>query len=531
MWYNAIMKKILLSMLFFTAFTGIVNANTLWEYTEGNLPSIAERAVIYAEFGFTDEYRGTAEQNTILLDALQLGELGATNAISTPQAFFETSLQAGISSSAVTMTLISNLDASGAVSASSTYAFVIDEGTASQEMVVADCFQGGAKTCDNMTRGLSPITGTSSVSSLQKAHRRGASVKITDGPLLLNITRIINGIGTFPNILSYTSQPTFTDDEQIITKKYADDGVNQGAATSSPTTSGISEQATAIEVASSTQFDTDNPHYINSEQGSSTPTTGCDGTSTSGALCVLVADNDGKINQGYIDLAEDRTYSGAVTFNTATTTLNATTSISATIGSPLTKNGVDYFEPSVDGASSTVKATDGSGNLSWNTTSDLGAGFFLVASTTDDSLIDSETETTWGTGDLATIKANQLGSNGGFVVNVFVSVYSDSSGTDSGIVAIKLGSTKLCNVTLPAADSSSNPAWVKGVIFNTASTTAQASFCTVQTQDGDLAISEGTANEDTTADLVPSVTMDWSNNGAGTETLTISQVFVTMFGK
>lgn len=116
--------------------------------------------------------------------------LGASFQLPGAVAFFETSLASSISSSATSMTLVSAADAAGTALASSTYAFVIDEGTASEEMVIADC-TGTA--CTNMQRGLSVVTGTTTVAALQKSHRRGASVKITDGPVLLIINRIFRG--------------------------------------------------------------------------------------------------------------------------------------------------------------------------------------------------------------------------------------------------------------------------------------------------------------------------------------------------
>jgi hypothetical protein len=150
------------------------------------------------------------------------GVLGASNPIESPVALFDTSLASAITSSATTMTLVSALTKDGTTLASSTYSFIIDEGTASEEFVRADCT---ATACVRMERGISAITGTTTVTALQKAHRRGASVKITDAPLLLNITRIINGIGKFPNVLTYDSgisTASFTANNNIVTKAYVD---------------------------------------------------------------------------------------------------------------------------------------------------------------------------------------------------------------------------------------------------------------------------------------------------------------------
>jgi len=103
--------------------------------------------------------------------------LGASEAIPTTIAFFETTLQDAISSTATSFTLTSATDKDGTVLASSTYAFVIDEGSSNEEIVIADCT---ATACTNAVRGVSVRTGNTSVAALKKAHRRGASVKITD---------------------------------------------------------------------------------------------------------------------------------------------------------------------------------------------------------------------------------------------------------------------------------------------------------------------------------------------------------------
>ena len=133
---------------------------------------------------------------------------GASEQIPTTVAVFETSLQNSISSTDTSMTLVSAAYNGGASTlASSTYAFVIDSGTVNEEFVIADCT---GTTCTNMTRGLDHLTGTTTVTSLKKAHRRGASVKITDGPVLLIHNRLLQGVDDFEKVLSYTSGLTFT---------------------------------------------------------------------------------------------------------------------------------------------------------------------------------------------------------------------------------------------------------------------------------------------------------------------------------
>jgi hypothetical protein len=323
--------------------------------------------------------------------------LGASLTVPTVVALFQTSLASAISSSATTMTLTSATDLAGTTLASSTYAFIIDEGTASQEMVIADCT---STACINMIRGVSIITGTTTVSALQKSHRRGASVKITDGPQLMILSRIINGIGTFPNKLAYTSAPTFTSGNEIITKTYADNIANQGAATSSETVAGISELATQIEMASSTDLGSDRPIVLQAKYATSSP--GYAG------LWSVVTNNSGKIAQGFLDLTETFLF-------TASTTHTATTSISASNvnSKALILNGLAYSMPSARAASSTVLMENGSGSLSWNNT--FNQKFYLNTATGNISTSQATT-----TIFAVSVPANTLGTSNAISCRLYI---------------------------------------------------------------------------------------------------------------
>lgn len=65
-------------------------------------------------------------------------------------------------------------------------------------------------TVTGVTRGIDAVSGTTTVSSLQFAHRRGADVKITDYPVLTLLSRIMNALDSVPNILSYGTSTNFT---------------------------------------------------------------------------------------------------------------------------------------------------------------------------------------------------------------------------------------------------------------------------------------------------------------------------------
>lgn len=156
-------------------------------------------------------------------------------------AVFQTSLQASITSSANAMTLVSGTDKAG--NALTGYiCYNIDEGTSTEEFV---CGTTAGTAVSSLVRGIDPVDGDLEVTALKKAHRRGASVKITNYPSLAIISRVLNGNETFPNKISYTSHPTFTADTQIIDKKYADDLAIAGSPDATTSAKGISKMSYA----------------------------------------------------------------------------------------------------------------------------------------------------------------------------------------------------------------------------------------------------------------------------------------------
>lgn len=147
-------------------------------------------------------YNPTIEQN-----------FGASSSTPSAIALFETTLASGITSTATSFTLTSATDKDGTALASSTYGFIIDEGTSVEEMVLADCT---STACTNVTRGLSVRTGTSSVTSLKFAHRRGASIKITDGPALIFAVNALRGRQNIENQLKYDQAISVASSSQAI---------------------------------------------------------------------------------------------------------------------------------------------------------------------------------------------------------------------------------------------------------------------------------------------------------------------------
>jgi hypothetical protein len=162
-----------------------------------------------------------------------------------PVATFQTSLASGISASDTTMSLVSLTTQDGTTLEDGVvYGFTLDEGTSSQEYVIGTV-ETSNNTVISMTRGVSVITGSTSIDALKKVHRRGDSVKITDHPVLTVIARIFNGIDTIPNAIKYASGigPIVADD--LADKEYVDSVAIAGGANASTTVKGISKLSVA----------------------------------------------------------------------------------------------------------------------------------------------------------------------------------------------------------------------------------------------------------------------------------------------
>lgn len=208
---------------------------------------------------------------------------------------FVTTLASRITNTATSMTLTSATDKDGNTLASSTYGFIIDEGTSVEEFVLADC-TGTA--CTNMTRGVSVYTGTSTVSTLKYAHARGAEVKITDAPALIYATNILRGKQYIEQPILYNSHPTFSKNTEIVDKKYVDDTAFSGAGVidASSIARGVVELATTLETASSTSSGSSGVLAIPASNATSTY------NSATAGLKVVVTQNSGKIDSNFISL-------------------------------------------------------------------------------------------------------------------------------------------------------------------------------------------------------------------------------------
>jgi len=197
---------------------------------------------------------------------------------------FQTSLASKlVTTETSSMTLVSGTTKDG-VTLNGLYGFTLDEGTSNKEYLVATCVNTA---CTGLTRGISAVTGSSSVAALIKEHRRGASVKITDHPLLTILSNLMNGRDTIPYSLKY--DPSLIINSTNATNTLANiDYVNNVA------TSGVADASASIKgksKLSSAPLVATNPIALNYEEVAT----------TSGANKVVRASSTGKINNNFLD--------------------------------------------------------------------------------------------------------------------------------------------------------------------------------------------------------------------------------------
>jgi hypothetical protein len=282
-------------------------------------------------------------------------------------ALFETSLQDRITTSDTSMTLVAN-SLRGSESLSGYNCFTIDEGRSDSEFM---CGIVSSTAVTALERGLSFTTGTTSVTALKFAHRKGANVKITDYPLIQRMKAQLSGQDTIPNLLTYstTTDCTVSHSAYVICtgsylEAYANNVISGGAPTSTATLGGKVLLASQLQMASSTDLGAAAPLVLQTKYATSAPafTTG---------LYAVITRNDGKINPSFIatTTSDVYTFSGPMNFQTSTTTFTGNVSVAATAANPFKIGGLYYAWPTTAAASSSVLTANSTGGLFWLTPS------------------------------------------------------------------------------------------------------------------------------------------------------------------
>lgn len=294
-------------------------------------------------------------------------------AIPQAPALFETSLAIPQGTGDTSMTLSSATLGNGS-SLTGYYCFTVDSNTSLTEYECGTASTTNPTLITGLVRGVDPQYGTTSVASLIFSHRVGADVRVTDFPLLSQITSILGGTQALTNPIIYSGVSTSTlgsNANNLASVGYVNSTALQGAPLASTILQGLVQAATALQTAA----------------GQATGTTGAllfpqnsnFASSSSSTTLVPVTQTNGKLNQNFLDLTQGFTFTGLLT------DINATTTFIATTTKPLVLDTVPYVFPNSQGVASTTLFNDGSGNLSWGS---LPFGFLgAVNSTASSSVI------------------------------------------------------------------------------------------------------------------------------------------------
>lgn len=246
------------------------------------------------------------------------------------KALYEDNLQSKITATATTMTLVRGTDKQDR-DLSGTYGFVIDEGSTKEEFVICTAAATALTGC---TRGIDVEDGKTEVTDLKQEHRRGASVKVTNYPQLAIISRILNGDETLPNVLYYANQEigrsSSATSTAIMDKGYMDSLALSSGSTSTYSQIGHIMLGSRTQISSTTASSTTGaPLALITANSTSTP------SANIGKGYVVAVEDDGKLNQLFLDLSEAFAFTGNNTFAgtsifSGTVTSNSTTTLAAT---------------------------------------------------------------------------------------------------------------------------------------------------------------------------------------------------------
>lgn len=176
------------------------------------------------------------------------------------------------------------------------------------------------------TRGLAFYgTSTSAVAANQETHSAGSQIIMSNVHYVFEEFVDKDTSQTVTGVITYTASPIVpspTTNTQAANKLYVDGVAQQGGATSSASTVGLVELGTQTEIASTT-FNSNRPQVLSTQYSTSSPDVR--------GVYVPVSENDGYLDQDWLDLTEDWSFSGDVTVTgdttLASTTLNATTTV------------------------------------------------------------------------------------------------------------------------------------------------------------------------------------------------------------
>lgn len=213
----------------------------------------------------------------------------------------------------------------------------------------------GTATLTGVTRGLLFEYPYTTDSGYRFSHAGGTIVRFSNSTSYYSEFAIKRNDETISGVWQFDVYPVAsssigyaTTSWQLISLGQAQALTNQGAATSTYTVSGIDRLGTQIEMASST-YNVLDPTVISTRYSTSTPSA----NATDRALFVPITENDGYLNQGWLDLTEAWSFSnltGTATYGDTLSFNSGAISGDLTVGGNIVNSIVPYYGDGSDGA-------------------------------------------------------------------------------------------------------------------------------------------------------------------------------------
>jgi len=470
------MKKLLLVLLLLIPF----QINAVSKQATVINPDTLDRKVVNVgdPTAFDDGYVLEVSNGYEFISSDKLG-YSVASSYSTTLSSSMTSTQSTVSVSSITTKIGDEL--SMAVLGTKAF-FTLEPGGSKEEIVMCTGLSGTSWT--GCTRGLSSIgTSTVTVVARRKTHSAGSILIMSnvhyvyDEMIDKDTDETIAGIKTFS---SSPIVPSPTTDNQVANKIYIDNVAIQGGATSTESVVGLSQLATQLEMAGN-DFDANNPQVISTKYSTSSP-------DVAGSYAII-SEADGNLDQDWLDLSEDFSFSGDVTL--ASTTITGTLKLNAT----------DVIYPT---ASSSVASR---GYVDTKAVKNEK----IYSTTTDITLGDTILEETFFT---FTLPANSLGTDGILDISLFGNFKANAGYYNTYTVIID--STEIMSI-FASTNYSTEYGRIDIQVFGDGTTNSQEVSMQLTNSlhypslDIPGEVASGNASKDTTSDLVITVTCESSN--------------------
>lgn len=250
-------------------------------------------------------------------------QLGA--AVPTTPALYDSYLASGISKTDTTLTLSTGTLRNGSI-LSGFVCFTIDVNLPTVEYV---CGTASSTAVTGLTRGVDVSNPNATSSALAYAHRRFASIAISDYPTIQFMVRKLNGTEGFDSPIKYSSSVSTTtissDSNNLASVGYANSLSFGSVPPASETASGFVELATGVETASSTLTGSTGARLALSTAVSTSTWYSAAASSNK----IPVSNSSGVLAAGWIASSTDFSVSSTLKVS-ATTTLATSTTIGQT---------------------------------------------------------------------------------------------------------------------------------------------------------------------------------------------------------